>query len=189
MRFVALLVRFGVPDSVVKLGIFLPELRVYKPAKIGSGKQNFVFGKRGFFGIDKKRRKDVFYRIEFGVISGICDSVAFIVILHFERTVGIEILPEIDIFSAAGGNIFLYKFVVEKRRLIKASPKIASKRVGQAVIGIGAVFNRIVTGGQSSAVENPDDREGLNHTQFFADETSSVLRQRVSVVGTRFGIV
>ena len=116
LRFVALLVRFGVPDSVVKLGIFLPELRVYKPAKIGSGKQNFVFGKRGFFGIDKKRRKDVFYRIEFGVISGICDSVAFIVILHFERTVGIEILPEIDIFSAAGGNIFLYKFVVEKRR-------------------------------------------------------------------------
>ena len=96
----------------------------YKPAKIGSGKQNFVFGKRGFFGIDKKRRKDVFYRIEFGVISGICDSVAFIVILHFERTVGIEILPEIDIFSAAGGNIFLYKFVVEKRRLIKASPKM-----------------------------------------------------------------
>ena len=168
----------------------MPELRVHKLGEIGRGKQNFVFGERGLFGIDKKRSKDVFYRIKLGVISGICDSVTFISILHFQRTVGIEILPEIDIFSAAGGNFFLYKFVVEKRRQIKTSLKIVSKRVGQAVIGIGTVFNRIVTGGQRSAVENPDDREIFFYKiQFFADETCSVLRQRVSVVGTRFGIV
>lgn len=187
LRFVALFVRFGVPDSVVKLGVFLPEQRFHKTGEIRRGKQNFVFGERGFFGIDKKRRKDVFYRIKFGVISGIC---AFVAVRQFQRMVGIEILPEIDIFTVAEGIFFLYKFVVEKRRLIKASPKIVSKRVGQVVIGIGAVFNRIVTGGQSSAVENSDDREIFFYKiQFFADETSSVLRQRVSVVGTRFGIV